>query len=120
MKDYVAVAGQLGVSHLIALSQTKSNVVMRIARFPSGPTMHFRVQQYTLQRLVRASQKRPYDSSKACKTHVLCSFGVVLRSLFCVCLRLCLYVRVVFFLLFPAMLDCNVCVRSNGTFGCVE
>ena len=32
MKDYTSVASSLGVSHLLGLSQTASNTVMRIAK----------------------------------------------------------------------------------------
>ena len=67
MKDYTAVAGQLGVSHILALSQTKSNVVLKLGRHPDGPTLHFKIIKYSLARQVRALQKRPYESPGACK-----------------------------------------------------
>ena len=67
MKDYAAVAGHLGVTHLMVVSQTQHNVILRLARIPEGPTLHFRVNQYSLSRQVRASQRRPYDSLAACK-----------------------------------------------------
>ena len=67
MKDYAAVAGQLGVTHIIAISQTKSNVVLRLGRHPEGPTLHFKVLKYSLSRQVRALQKRPYECPGACK-----------------------------------------------------
>lgn len=68
MKDFAAVAGQLGVSHLLVVSQTDKNVVMRISRFPNGPTLHFRIGKYSLARQVRLLQKRPFESPAACKT----------------------------------------------------
>ena len=68
MKDYVAVAGSLDISHIMTVSQTKSNnVVLKIARHPSGPTLHFRVHKYSLSGQVKAIQKKPYDSTRACK-----------------------------------------------------
>jgi ribosome biogenesis protein SSF1/2 len=67
MKDYTAVAGQLGVSHILALSQTKSNVILRIGRHADGPTLHFKVNKYSLSRQVKALQKRPFESPGACK-----------------------------------------------------
>jgi ribosome biogenesis protein SSF1/2 len=67
MKDYAAVAGQLGITHLIVISQTQNNVIMRLARFPEGPTLHFRINHYSLSRQVRSTQRRPYDSPAACK-----------------------------------------------------
>jgi ribosome biogenesis protein SSF1/2 len=67
MKDYGAVAGQLGITHLVVISQTQNNVIMRLGRVPDGPTLHFRVNQYSLCRQIRATQRRPYDSPAACK-----------------------------------------------------
>ena len=63
MKDYSAVAGQLGVSHLLLLSQTNTNVVFRVARAPNGPTLHFHVTEYTLASQIRANQKRPHENA---------------------------------------------------------
>ncbi|KAJ1440160.1 Brix domain-containing protein [Ochromonadaceae sp. CCMP2298] len=65
MKDYAGVAGHIGVTHLLIVSQTKHNIVMRMGRVPDGPTLHFRVCQYSLARQVRLTQKRPYESSVA-------------------------------------------------------
>jgi len=78
MKDYAAVAGHLGVTHILAVSQTKSNVVLRVGRYPDGPTLHFKVLKYSLARQVRALQKRPYESPGAYVTPplvVLNNFG---------------------------------------------
>ena len=63
MKDYSAVASQLGVSHLLLLSQTNTNVVFRVARAPNGPTLHFHVTEYTLASQIRANQKRPHENA---------------------------------------------------------
>lgn len=71
MRDYVAVAGQLGVSHLLFFSQTQSNLNLRIARNPDGPTMHFRIQQFYLPRQIKALQRRPFESASACKLLLL-------------------------------------------------
>jgi len=62
MKDYTQVATQLGVSHIITISQTKSSIVMRVGRTPTGPTLHFRVAEYSLARAVRSLQKRPQEN----------------------------------------------------------
>ena len=78
MKDYTEVAGQLGITHILAISQTKKNVVLKIGKTPDGPTLHFRCKQYSLSRQVRAIQKRPYDSHVAFLTPplvVLNNFG---------------------------------------------
>ena len=80
MKDYVSVAGSLGVTHILTITQTKRNIVLRIGKASSGPTLHFRIPQYSLGRYVRALQKRPYESSSAYLTPplvVLNNFGQV-------------------------------------------
>lgn len=79
VKDYASVASQLGITHLLSFSQTKNkNVVMRIARFHQGPTLHFRIRGYSLSRHIRDLQKRPFDSAAAFNTPplvVLNNFG---------------------------------------------
>ena len=78
MKDYCSVAGVLGVSHLLIYSQTESNIVFRIGKYENGPTLHFHVMKFCLARHIRASQKRPHDSSSAYLTSplvVLNNFG---------------------------------------------
>lgn len=69
VKDYVTVAGQLAITHLLAFSQTESSLVMKIARFPNGPTLHLKVKNYCLCRHVRASQRRPFESPLLCKNY---------------------------------------------------
>jgi len=68
---------------LIVISQTQQNVIMRLARFPDGPTLHFRINAYSLSRSVRATQRRPYDSPAACTILAYC-----LRSRSCISLAL--------------------------------
>lgn len=62
IKDFTSVAGHLGLSHILAFSQTENNIILRIGRFPGGPTVHFKVLQYSLANQVRAIQKKPYNS----------------------------------------------------------
>ena len=50
LRDYMSVAGPLGVSHFLLLTQTDEHVNLRVARFPQGPTLCFRVLAYALQR----------------------------------------------------------------------
>ncbi len=68
MKDYIAVAGQLSLSHLMFISQTEANILLRLARHPNGPTLHFRVHQFMLTKQVKSMQKRPFDSMAAFQT----------------------------------------------------
>jgi len=62
IKDFTSVAGHLGLSHILAFSQTENNIILRIGRFPNGPTVHFKVLNYSLADQVRGIQKKPYNS----------------------------------------------------------
>lgn len=55
LKDYMAVAGQLGVTHFMLVSQTEVSTNMRLARFPQGPTLHFNISSYMLAQDVKQS-----------------------------------------------------------------
>lgn len=59
LRDFVAMSGPLGVSHMIILNQTDHGVNMRVARCPRGPTCTFRVNKFALMADVLRSQKRP-------------------------------------------------------------
>jgi len=66
IRDFVSVAGNLGVSHLLMFTQSTNNLLsLRIARLPQGPTLNFRLESFTTAGQVRASQKRPEDFSRA-------------------------------------------------------
>ncbi|KAM3925284.1 suppressor of SWI4 1 homolog [Leptodactylus fuscus] len=58
LKDFVAVAGPLGVTHFLIFSKTETNVNFKFVRLPRGPTLHFRVAQYSLVKDVVSSLKR--------------------------------------------------------------
>lgn len=73
LKDYVAAAEPLGVTHLILV-----NDKLRIARLPAGPTLTFTVRDFQLAKHVRSEQRRPFDTSAAYLTSpllVLNNFG---------------------------------------------
>jgi ribosome biogenesis protein SSF1/2 len=59
LKDFLQVAGQLGVTHMLIFGRTEIAVNLRIARVPHGPTLTFRVCTYSLARDVLAAQRRP-------------------------------------------------------------
>ncbi|CAB4025525.1 suppressor of SWI4 1 homolog [Paramuricea clavata] len=59
LKDFVNVAGPLGVTHFIIFSQTKIGSYMRIARLPRGPTLHFKIHKFSLAREIISMLKRP-------------------------------------------------------------
>ncbi|XP_036315306.1 suppressor of SWI4 1 homolog isoform X4 [Pipistrellus kuhlii] len=58
LKDCVAVAGPLGVTHFLILSKTETNIYFKLMRLPGGPTLTFRVNKYTLTRDVVSSLRR--------------------------------------------------------------
>jgi ribosome biogenesis protein SSF1/2 len=65
LRDYTTMAGPLGVTHLLLFSRSSSgNTNLRIAVTPRGPTLHFRVEQYSLCKDVQKSQKRPKSGGK--------------------------------------------------------
>ncbi|KIX99998.1 uncharacterized protein Z520_04636 [Fonsecaea multimorphosa CBS 102226] len=60
LKDYTAMAGPLGVTHLFLFSRSKSgNVHLRVALTPRGPTLTFRVERYALCKDIAKAQKHP-------------------------------------------------------------
>ncbi|XP_072255730.1 suppressor of SWI4 1 homolog [Pyxicephalus adspersus] len=58
LKDFVAVAGPLGVTHFLIFSKTETYVNFKFVRLPRGPTLHFKVNQYSLVKDVISSLKR--------------------------------------------------------------
>lgn len=58
LKDFVTVAGPLGVTHFSIFTKTESGINMRLARLPKGPTLYFRVAKYTLIKDVVSSLKK--------------------------------------------------------------
>jgi ribosome biogenesis protein SSF1/2 len=59
LKDYMSVAGPLGVTHFMLLTQTEETLNLRLAKFPQGPTLYFRIHGFTLHRDIQASTIRP-------------------------------------------------------------
>ncbi|XP_073351237.1 suppressor of SWI4 1 homolog [Pagrus major] len=58
LKDFVAIAGPLGVTHFIVFSKTPTSVNMRLARLPKGPMLHFKVLKYCLIKDVVSTLKK--------------------------------------------------------------
>ncbi|KAF2086635.1 putative ribosome biogenesis protein Ssf2 [Saccharata proteae CBS 121410] len=60
LRDYTTMAGPLGVSDLLLFSKSATgNTNLRIAKTPRGPTLHFRVEKYSLMKDVMKAQKHP-------------------------------------------------------------
>ena len=63
------MAGPLGVSHLLLFSRSNSgNTNLRVALAPRGPTLHFRVEKYSLCKDVTKAQKHPRGGGKEYRT----------------------------------------------------
>ncbi|XP_037398922.1 suppressor of SWI4 1 homolog [Pygocentrus nattereri] len=58
LKDFVTAAGPLGVTHFLIFTKTETNVNLRLARLPKGPTLFFHVTKYSLIKDVVSSLKR--------------------------------------------------------------
>ncbi|KAI5867368.1 ribosome biogenesis protein-like protein Ssf2 [Durotheca rogersii] len=72
LRDYVNMTGPLGVTHLLLFSRSESgNTNLRIATTPRGPTLHFRVEKYSLCKDVRKAQRRPRGGGKEYTTSPL-------------------------------------------------
>jgi ribosome biogenesis protein SSF1/2 len=60
LKDFLVMAGPLGVSHLFLFSQSsQGNTSLRVALTPRGPTLNFRVQSYSLCKDIRKFVRNP-------------------------------------------------------------
>ena len=76
LRDYVTMTGPLGVSHLLLFSRSENgNTNMRAAVTPRGPTLHFRVEKYSLAKDVQRAQRYPRGGGKEFLTPPLVSFG---------------------------------------------
>ncbi|KAG9254439.1 putative ribosome biogenesis protein Ssf2 [Emericellopsis atlantica] len=65
LKDYAVMCGPLGVTHMMLFSRSDSgNTNLRMALAPRGPTMHFRVEKYSLCKDVQRAQKHPRGGGK--------------------------------------------------------
>ncbi|GMG02858.1 unnamed protein product [Aspergillus oryzae var. brunneus] len=69
LRDYTVMAGPLGVTHLMLFSKSATgNTNMRLALTPRGPTLHFKVENYSLCRDVEKALKRPRGGGQDHKT----------------------------------------------------
>lgn len=65
LRDYLTMAGPLGVSHLMLFSRSETgNTNLRLAITPRGPTLHFHVEKYSLCKDVRKALKHAKGGGK--------------------------------------------------------
>ncbi|KAF3048802.1 hypothetical protein E8E11_001998 [Didymella keratinophila] len=81
LKDYTTMCGPLGVTHLLLFSRSESgNTNLRLARTPHGPTLHFRVEKYSLCKDIAKSLKHPRTDLTAFQTPPLLVMNNFLTS----------------------------------------
>ena len=78
IKDFVAIAAQLSVTHLLVFSQSDSSVNLKIGRLPRGPTLYLKVESYSITKDVLALQRNPKSPGSEFKTPPLV-FPMILR-----------------------------------------
>ena len=59
LKDFVNVAGPYGISHFMIFSKTETSPYLKICRLPRGPTLTFKVNEYSLMKDIVNVLKRP-------------------------------------------------------------
>ncbi|KAK9758618.1 Brix domain [Popillia japonica] len=67
IKDFVSVSGLLHVSHLCIFSRTEIGVYLKIARLPRGPTLTFKIHEFSLAKDVVSSLKKQIVVEEAFK-----------------------------------------------------
>lgn len=69
LKDYVTMAGPLGVTQLLLFSRSDmGSTNLRITRCPRGPTIHFRIADYSLVKDIRKVLRNPKSPGKEFST----------------------------------------------------
>eukprot|EP00928_Gymnodinium_smaydae_P087089 TRINITY_DN71425_c0_g1_i1.p1 TRINITY_DN71425_c0_g1~~TRINITY_DN71425_c0_g1_i1.p1 ORF type:complete len:432 (-),score=108.20 TRINITY_DN71425_c0_g1_i1:170-1465(-) len=59
IEDFIAVASHFNVSHIMMFSTTKFGTYMKMVKLPQGPTLTFRIDNFSLMRDIRAAQRKP-------------------------------------------------------------
>ncbi|KAJ1365669.1 hypothetical protein KIN20_026072 [Parelaphostrongylus tenuis] len=65
IKDFVVHGGVLGVTNMIVLTSSDISVQLRMMRFKQGPTLTFRVHEYSLARQRAVNSKTAVGPSEA-------------------------------------------------------
>lgn len=63
LRDFVDVAGPLGVSFFLIVSATEKAAYVRLVRSPRGPTLTFRVRSYALTGDLASLSRKPYTAA---------------------------------------------------------
>nr|CAG4650928.1 EOG090X0508 [Simocephalus serrulatus] len=71
IKDFVSIAGPLHVTHLVMFSRSELSPFLRVCRLPHGPTLTFKILEYSLSKDVVSIQKRQNTYDKQYLSHPL-------------------------------------------------
>lgn len=59
IKDFVSVSGFFNVTHILVFSKTTKNMYLRVCRTPRGPTLVFRIDNFSLAKDVLSKLRKP-------------------------------------------------------------
>ena len=79
VKDYINIAGPYGVTHIILFNKGRTSPRMRIGCFPQGPTLHFRVEEYSLMRDILKMHGKGIDTTVNIFIRILYSVDTILH-----------------------------------------
>lgn len=65
IKDFVSVSGTFHVANMCVFNRSTEQVMLKIGRLPRGPTLTFKIHQFTLARDVISNQRRSFVDEKA-------------------------------------------------------
>jgi ribosome biogenesis protein SSF1/2 len=64
LKDFVSIAGPLHVTHLLIFTETDVDGYLKVLRLPRGPTLHFKIENFSLCKDIVSSLKRSNVNQK--------------------------------------------------------
>lgn len=77
IKDFVSLSGVFHVSHICIFNKAQNQLSFKVARLPRGPTLTFKVHQFTLARDIISSSRKQFvdeDSFKHAPLIILNNF----------------------------------------------
>lgn len=81
LRDFLNVAGPMGVTHFLILSKTKTSPYLRVATTPQGPTLTFKIQEYALAADIAQSQLHPRCPKDLFKNSALVKYFFMLINI---------------------------------------
>lgn len=67
LKDFISLSGVFHVSHMCIFNRSTNQLSFKVARLPKGPTLNFKIHQFTLSRDVMGSMKKQYFNESSFK-----------------------------------------------------